>query len=59
VRIVGGETIVCTHGTAGSRYEVQAGKRASAKAAADLVREEGCFRSRGIDGLLGSDGGAL
>jgi hypothetical protein len=43
-RIVGGETIVCTHGTAASRYEAQAGKRASAKAAADLAREEGCFR---------------
>jgi hypothetical protein len=44
VRIVGGETIVCMHGTAASRYEAQAGKRASAKAAADLAREEGCFR---------------
>jgi hypothetical protein len=44
VRIVGGETIVCTHGTAASRYEAQAGKRASAKAAADLAREEGCFK---------------
>ena len=38
------ETIVCTHGTAACRYEAQAGKRASAKAAADLAREEGCFR---------------
>ena len=35
---------MCTHGTAASRYEAQAGKRASAKAAADLAREEGCFR---------------
>jgi len=44
VRIVGGETIACTHGTAASRYEAQASRRASAKAAADLAREEGSFR---------------
>ena len=44
VRIVGGETITCTHGTAQSRYEAQAGRRASAKAAAELEREEGSFR---------------
>eukprot|EP00900_Chrysochromulina_parva_P015002 jgi/Chrpa1/23502/Chrysochromulina_OHIO_Genome00027977-RA len=44
VRIVGGETIACTHGTAESRYEAQASRRASAKAAADLAREEGSFR---------------
>ena len=44
VRIVSGETIVCTHGAAESRYEAQASRRASTKAAADLEKEEGSFR---------------
>jgi hypothetical protein len=42
--IVSGETLVRTHGVVGSRYEAQAGKRASAKAAAELERADGSFR---------------
>ena len=44
VRIVGGETLVNTHGSSENRYEAQSGKRTSAKAAAELEKEEGSFR---------------
>ena len=44
MRIVGGETLVNTHGSSENRYEAQSGKRTSAKAAAELEKEEGSFR---------------
>ena len=40
VRIVGGETLVSTHGITESRYEALSSKRTSAKAAEDLEKEE-------------------
>ena len=39
VRIVGGETLVCTHGTYESRYKAQTGRRTSAKAEEELEKE--------------------
>ena len=44
VRIVGGETLVCTHGTYESRYKAQTGRRTSAKAEEELEKEEGSLR---------------
>ena len=44
VRIVGGETLVSTHGITESRYEALSSKRTSAKAAEDLEKEEGSFK---------------
>ena len=44
VRTIGGETVVCTHGTSVGRYEAQIGKRTSAKAAEELERGEGGYR---------------
>ena len=44
VRTIGGETVVCTHGTSVGRYEAQIGKRTSAKVAEELARGEGGLR---------------